>query len=73
MLNGASARSVPAWWIDCVPLHPCGVPFPPPEMVMGGGRYSGHVHWRFVFEDLEREQFRMFMRMQENFIKCSQT
>jgi hypothetical protein len=25
------------------------------------------VDRRFVFEDLEREQFRMFMRMQENF------
>jgi REP element-mobilizing transposase RayT len=28
------------------------------------------VDRRFVFEDLEREQFRMFMRMQENFSGC---
>jgi len=28
------------------------------------------VDRRFVFEDLEREQFRMFLRMQENFSDC---
>jgi len=28
------------------------------------------VDRRFVLEDLEREQFRMFMRMQENFSGC---
>jgi hypothetical protein len=39
-------------------------------MVMGGGRYSGHVHWRFVFEGEEREHFRMLMRMCEKFTGC---
>lgn len=28
------------------------------------------VDRRFVFGDVEREQFRMFMRMQENFSGC---